>query len=220
MSLQFTLYAQTGSSGGFLFDDFVTATDLPWCEVAQLADDFDDGELAPIWSPRTDSLNRGSVVEHDGAVVLSLDDQNSSHAGLLSATPHDFTDGSATLEVSNLAAEPAMEFTFEVGQFPGDGEASFAFDQHGTLTLRAQDSTGSEVFVTPVPYDADQHRYLRISHDGESGVVWEMSPDGSSWGTAYHKADVGFPLDAVRVVMRAEAFGGVTTAIRLESFHR
>jgi hypothetical protein len=57
-----------------------------------------------------------------------------------------------------------------------------------------------------VPYDAVQHRHLRIRHDSAGDAwVWETSPDGSVW-TERRRIARPFPLDAVRGEMEAGTY--------------
>ncbi|GAB7191081.1 hypothetical protein NUM3379_17880 [Kineococcus sp. NUM-3379] len=57
-----------------------------------------------------------------------------------------------------------------------------------------------------IPYDAVQHRWIAIEHDGTS-VLWRTSPDGTTWTTRRSKASA-VPLTSVQVSLEAGPNGG------------
>jgi hypothetical protein len=78
-----------------------------------------------------------------------------------------------------------------------------------------QDVGGAKTYLI-LPYDATQHKWLRLRHDpATDSVVWETSPDNASW-TVQRTEARQFPITSLNVELIAgtyQAVGAPGTAI-------
>src|SRR2546423_3255431 len=80
--------------------------------------------------------------------------------------------------------------------------------EEGTLYFY-QDVGGIKTFVV-VPYDATQHKWLRLRHDpATDSVVWETSPDNASWTVRRTEARQ-LPITSLNIELLAGTYQAVS----------
>ncbi len=124
------------------------------------------------------------------------------HGGITTARTFAMTCGSARVElVEATNAASTADTTFAIAVDPGRWYRMTV--ENGVLALGANDGA---VTSATVPYDAVQHRHLRIRHDCVlDDVVFETSADGTSW-TARRTIPRTVDLSAAYVEVEAGTF--------------
>jgi hypothetical protein len=191
------------ASGQAHFDD-VAISAMPatgWCKVADLRDDFGDGDLGSVWRSFASSSDAATVSETGGALhVGPAANSANAIAGILSADRFDLRRGSLRARLEFVSSTPGIETVFEVqlssvervGFVVADGE------------LRSLHQNAMAVTSTAVAFDPEAHRFLRLADRGPDGFFWETSPDGADW-TVQRQDDAGFPLESVIATFFARA---------------
>lgn len=91
----------------------------------------------------------------------------------------------------------------------------FGFRVAGS-TISFESRTDGRPSAKSVPYDAEQHRHLRLrKSDVANLVVWETSPDGNTWSVQYAESpEVAFAgMQAVLSAGTASAVSGGGSAV-------
>jgi hypothetical protein len=143
--------------------------------------------------------------------------------GFLSITPHAHRFGmhfsgyvsTATfdLSTSSIATElghPAPGGATTIFAAVVDSANWIGFRIEGAV-LSIESHTGGKVASRSVPYDAAQHRFLRLRKSKlASVVVWETSADGRSWNPEYVET-TPLELTALRIVLSAGTKKSIAT---------
>lgn len=158
-----------------------------------LSDDFEDGEEAPQWDGYSSG---GDAIESGGQLQLISGVGDYYHGGIQTDRYYDFRDGSVAVEVTSVP-DPASPSRLEL-QVRRDDSAVLAMRESGN-ELSFHKSINGAAEIGRIAFDADEHRWWRIRHAGES-VVWETSPNGSTWSVqAEEQRDGLFDLNYIRV---------------------
>jgi len=168
---------QLGDRSDVLVDAY-TVTDSrvvppagPCGKPSVLADDFQDGAPAPVWTVSAAS----GVVEQAGTLVLT---PTGAETGYRSDPFVDMTDAAAEIEVRGVAT--AGSGVLSVFQF-STGSTTFGISEvDDTLRL------GLAGAALEIPFDAVAHRHWRIE-EASGTLMFATSPDGIAW-TVQHTA--------------------------------
>lgn len=178
------------------------ASDLAFCPVEILRDDFDDGQIALVWDDW--DTGTGAVFEQDGQLVSVFAGAGEGDSGYYSLTRYDMTQGALVVEAPG--ADPGEMSMFVNLDFPQNGDDATFVIQNGMLRGHKDVATGeSPVFL--VPFDPEQHRWLRLRGDGGT-VYWETSPDGQTWQMQGVHSEPPYDLTEVAIEIGSESIAG------------
>ena len=156
-----------------------------------LFDDFGDGVRSPYWFPS----EPGTTTETDGH--LEMDPSVSGGVPQLAAyaSSFDYDAREDRVAVRVVAVHPTPGVQTVLGYYHEPSAALIAHDD-GILTAWVDGVVDTE------PYDPVAHAWWQLRSDG-SGMHFEVSPDGVSWGPLGSGATVATPpwLEAVGVAI-------------------
>jgi hypothetical protein len=154
-----------------------------WCPIDGIADDFESDNRSTEWL-LTGGTDGTGAVQTAGQVFLNLLPTGESDYQYISSKNYDLTEGQVSVELVTHGEGSAsfLELTrtgqtitlqvIDVPDMTGDG-----------MVTEVQAITNVEGDIQPrgtVTYDPEQHRFLRIRHDG-TGLIWDSSADGITW---------------------------------------
>lgn len=149
--------------------------------VVLLADDFEDGAIAPVWTELTGT--NLTVAETAGFLQITYGSNvpASQAAGYITTSNLDFTGTCVDVELA-MAPNPATLASAEVRI--GTPTDCSVFDVTNGQLTGAQHRGASISRMPAIPYDPVAQRHLRLR---EAAGVWyfEISPDGSAYTTIY-----------------------------------
>jgi len=121
---------------------------------------------------------------------------------------YDFTGSYALVEVvSPQGAGVSTQTYFFCRQIPDVNSVRWLIANTTLLAQRRVASTNTEVFATP--FDATNHRWLRIREDAGT-VYWDTSADGFTWTNRATWVST-FTLTALKVVLGSGYWGTETS---------
>jgi hypothetical protein len=151
------------------------ANDISWCPGEILVDDFDDVQIAPVWT--LDNRGNCSVFEQGGQLVFAFPEPFYGRCGYESLSRYDMTRSALVLEAPK--SDPGAMLIYVNLDFPHNGDDARFVIGDGMLSGEKEVSNVNGL-VFSMPFDPVQHRWLRLR--GEGGTVyWETSPDGQDW---------------------------------------
>jgi hypothetical protein len=166
-----------------LGNGFTYTAPAPPPETVLLADDFNDNSLnTSKWSANnlfsgytdsTVSVNERSQRFEIGALKQNIG--GSHYNGIRSATTYNFTNAYAYVEiVQGPASATAGDAMLTIGR---DASNYYRIYVEAGRLICQKRLYGAKVDVLNTPYQAVNHRYLRIRHDTLSGnVIFETAP--------------------------------------------
>jgi acid phosphatase len=174
------------SQTGTLTNGFTYTTSSPPPETVLLADDFNANVInTSLWS--TNNLYSGytdsgiQVVDRNQHLEIGPLPRNtggSHYNGLRSATTYDFTGAYVYVELpqspaSATAADAMLTIARDVDNYYR------IYVEAGSLICQSK-VVGAKSNLVSIPYDATNHRFLRIRHDLTTGnVIFETAPGNS-----------------------------------------
>jgi len=175
----------------------------PWCPISSLSDDFDDDTASRMWSWASYEGGGCQLDETGGQLVVSLDG-SAIDCAYLSSQRFDVTGQALFVEVPSIDTTIPNLYTFFRAEIDSANGYEFVVSD-GLLVARVEvdDNLMGQAFPN---YDPIDHRWWRI-REASGDVIWETSPDGTSW-TELAKTAAVLPVDALTVVLGA----GVATA--------
>jgi len=155
-----------------------------------------------LWSVQA---TEGTAAEGDGTLTLSPDPLTGASIIVVSSNSlYDFTGGQATVQVNEVVGFGGVNNLFSI-QVNGNNALEWRYD-NGML-LGNYYVAGARTVAVSLPYSASQHALWRI-REYNGVVLWETSPDGSSWTTQGTAATARlFSLQSVNVLLAADTFG-------------
>jgi len=168
-----------------------------------LVDSFAGDEIdSTLWSVQA---TEGTAVEGDGTLTLSPNPfTGTSTISVSSNSLYDFTGGQATVQVNGVVGFGGVNNVFSI-QVNSDNALEWRYE-NGML-LGIYYVGGARTVAAPLPYSASQHALWRI-REYNGVVLWETSPDGSSWTPQGAAATARlFSLYSVNVLLAANTFG-------------
>jgi hypothetical protein len=122
--------------------------------------------------------------------------------GYVSVNKWNLTGASASVQLVQATASAThaeTNFTLSV-----DANNWYRFKvENGTLAFQ-QNVAGTKTVVT-IPYDATQHKWLRLRHDALDRIIWETSSDGVNW-TARRTVQRAFAITALNIELQAGTY--------------
>jgi hypothetical protein len=193
--------------GTFRFDNLNGGgvSDVGWCPIANLQDDFDDGVMARHWSRSWEEASV-NLDESGGQLSISFDGSQSGAGGVVSAQSFDFTGGEVAVEVIASGLPAASSFL----RLELDHNNAVAITALGSELLCERWSSGMLLDAGSVPFSATDQRFWRLREQGGS-FYCEMSADGGLW-SVFGLAEMPIDPKAVDVIVG----GGVSSATRGE----
>jgi subtilisin family serine protease len=192
--------ANSLSPGTAIFDNAKATRAYPRLEPS---DDFNDNSLS---TARWQVLNSSSVTvaEQNQRLEMTLQPNTAAYNGVTSVKGFDFKDRTLTVEIPQATsqagwAETYFQLKLDNGNYfhMSVGAGSFVCDAWA----------GGVRDRTVLTYNATNQRFWRFRHNGAAHTVsFETSPNGTTWTTLKTVA-AGFPLDSLKVVMMAGAWG-------------
>jgi hypothetical protein len=173
----------------------------------RVVDDFEDGAIADDWVAYEDP--DAAVVESGGAVRVTFSGAGEAWAGYDLRDRIDFSEGEVRVEITSAGG---LYTGFDVCF--GEQELELWIEDGETLIGETYNTDSADDY-TAVPYDAVDHRFLRIRASGGM-VYWEASPDEGNWESIHTQA-AAFSLDDVTVTIEAAGSSGDPPAA-FESF--
>ncbi len=178
-----------GNAGTFSIDDLNTdAPTAPWCAInGNLADDFDDGMLNPIWSPLLQGSCTQNVTNIENNSGIQLDVTASDERArciLFSGPAFNVTDSSVVVQVPATITPPLDWTAF--------ARLSASLDDYVELRLRQKKNT-DVILCARIKIDGKTNKninncidylagekYWRISFQDDT-VTLETSADQTTW---------------------------------------
>jgi hypothetical protein len=173
-------------------------------KFATLFDDFDGSALSNKWSVTAS----GAFVD---AGKLNLPNTTASTA-VRTSQLYDLAGSSVAIElVNSLAggtlASSQLNFSLE----SGDNYARFALSDNILYMQVSVNSGATRVYNTSIPFSLVTHKYLRIRNVSGSVLLWETSPDNTTW-TQRGSYTVPFAITALYLTLRGLNWGTATTS--------
>ncbi|MBI3652031.1 MAG: IPT/TIG domain-containing protein [Acidobacteria bacterium] len=203
------------SQSATLTNGFTYGSSTP-AETLLLVDDFNNNTLDTtkwslnnLFSGYTDSgVAVSDQNQHLEIGALKQNTSGSHYNGLRSALSYNFTGAYAAVElVQPPNAATAADAMLTIGQDPNNYYRIYV--EAGNLICQKK-AKGTKMDLLTVPFDAVNHRFLRIRHDAASGnVVFETAPgSGGVPGTWVQRASqlwdtTAVPLAAVLFEIKA-----------------
>lgn len=179
---------------------------VPWCPIATLVDDFDDGQAARFWTVREEGMCR--VLEQGGRLVFAYFDQGEGDCRYASASNFDMING--TITVQGPSADPGDASVLLNLDLANSDD--FGFEITGGLLTGQKEIGGASSRVFSVPFDPDIHRWLRFRHE-DTVLSWETSTDGQTWNPLGTHESPQIGLDDAGIELRSYANGVAPTII-------
>lgn len=161
------------------FDDLNTpaATVPAFCKAGSVQDGFDDGALAGTWNAWVGS---GACTHREtgGVAQMSFTGSGDEFCGIETSQLVDSTDTTVSVEVIAPPQDSTFYTWIELVSPDHDHKVEFQFGDgllYMLMTLR-----GSQVFAASTPYNATNHRYLRL-RESAGRTYWDVSANGTSW---------------------------------------
>jgi len=195
------------------FDDLNPDGDKsePWCPIASLRDDFEDGVLATPWA---DSWTETGceLAETGGEATILFDGTPDAWCGYETAPVYDACDGRIELEIASPLDVPDTDMSL-VLSFPSE-DVELSIECWDGM-LRMFERVGANTpMTTAITYNPGPHRWWRI-RESAGTLSWETSPNGSSW-TAHATRPTDFDCGTAYVIFAAGVWdtwtGGATEA--------
>jgi len=166
-------------------------------------DDFNDNARDTAKWNLVTAPNAVSVLEQNQRLEISPSTTSAAYNGYQTAASVDMTNAQATVQVVQTTASVGSAETLFGIWGAGGG---FVFCVEGGNIFFQQYAGG--LTQTSVPYDAVQHRFWRIRHDGAPDrILWETSPDTFTWQTQRSEARP-FAINAMYPSLYAGKWGG------------
>lgn len=172
-----------------------TPSDMSWCPIETLKDDFDDGTKALVWSA---SYANGpcDALEENGELVLRTSSGASSECAYMTGPAFDLSNGQLSVHVTELATNVESHYAFLRIEENSSHGVSIVFAD-GQLRMKSEQGAGEDTVALFV-YDPAEHAYWRLSDQG-TGILFETSSDGVNY-VAVATTDT-MPFDITRTVV-------------------
>lgn len=191
----------------------ITVNSAPAGETVLLDDDFNDNQIAGQWlqgvlfsGTEDQSIQVTETSQRLQIGPLATLASGSHYNGVSSAQAYNFTGGYAYVALVQPASATSVTYTmFTVGT---DSSNYYRWYVTGTNLIAQRNIAGTKTDLVTLTYNAADHRYLRISHEGTDVAFWTAPDTGSGPGawtrqTAAMAWDTHVPLTAVRFELKA-----------------
>jgi hypothetical protein len=178
-------------------------------KMSLLADDFNDGVRAPVWSySYQDSGTTTSEASGALAITLASGAAGSHYAGYESSPYFDLRDSHLYVKVPKMVSvATSAQAYMTVTHASSPSDRLLIIQEHGQLTFVA-DVGGTEMDLASIPYDPVAHLWWQIRESGGM-TYWETSTDGAMWTPRAMMADP-IDLSLVEVDLAAGTYQAVT----------
>jgi hypothetical protein len=145
-----------------------------------VSDDFNGSAVDETKWMKSDAAPVATVEQADGNLVLKLGQATGNNYALLASASRDFTNDAVSVELVGVpASASAAEAGFSIEQDITHRYQMFVAGPN--LIMRVSTPTDGNLNMS-IPYSATNHRFMRIRHANDM-MLWETSPDGSTWTT-------------------------------------
>lgn len=203
--------ALPAGAGPLFFDNLRgtgAASDVPWCAIETLRDDFEDGLVGLGWSAW--STDNCTFYERNGRLEFELAPTGNANCGYDSRTRYDLRGRTVTIEVPKVD-ESGKIHTYFLLDFADNNWIAFdhgsAGDQGANRLVCRNQLRNANATPCSLSYEAAEHRWWRFRHDRDANAVhWETSPDAKQW-TSHASYDAGnFSFNGAAIVLYAESY--------------
>ncbi len=169
---------------------------LAYCPGGDLADDFEQAPLDPLWDSYADPSC--TIAESGGALTIVLDGTGGDEAcGIVSTHWYDLRDSAIVIDAGGAAAIDGINTFLQVEAFDDtETRLEIELEQGGILDIEQQ-VEGVDTDATTVTYAAGDQRYWRIRGTG-GRVLLDTSADQVEWDN-HLDLEPRFDLSRVRI---------------------